>query len=199
MKNKPKLIGITGGIGSGKSLVCKVFSTLGIPIYYADDRAKYLMAFNEDLQGEIKKAFGEKSYLAPHKINRDFLAAEVFNNSEKLKKLNSLVHPAVGKDFQTWTNMYKENPYVIKEAALLFESGSYISLDKIITVFASETTRIKRVQKRDSFRSEDEIKSIIAKQFPEKERQKLADFVIDNDGGQLILPQLLKIHQQLKG
>lgn len=157
------------------------------------------MAFNEDLQGEIKKAFGEKSYLAPHKINRDYLAAEVFNNSEKLKKLNSLVHPAVGKDFQTWTNMHKESPYVIKEAALLFESGSYKSLDKIITVFASETTRIKRVQKRDSFRSEDEIKSIIAKQFPEKERQKLADFVIDNDGGQLIFPQLLKIHQQLKG
>ncbi|MBX2842837.1 MAG: dephospho-CoA kinase [Flammeovirgaceae bacterium] len=199
MKNKTQLIGITGGIGSGKSLVCKVFSTLGTPIYYADERAKYLMAYNDDLKKKIIYAFGEKSYLTPHKINRDYLAAAVFNNSEKLTQLNSLVHPAVGNDFQNWVNAHQYSPYILKEAALLFETGSYKSLDKIITVFASEDTRIQRVRKRDSFRSKEEIESIIAKQFPEKERQMLADFVIDNDGEKLILPQLLKIHNHLIG
>ncbi|MDW7695335.1 dephospho-CoA kinase [Flammeovirgaceae bacterium SG7u.111] len=197
--SKPKLIGITGGIGSGKSLVCKVFSTLGIPVYYADDRAKWLMHHDPVLKKGLIEAFGEESYDANGMLNRTYLASVVFSNEEKLKTMNGLVHPRVAADFKNWAKENKDKPYLLKEAALLFESGSYKSLDEVITVYASEEERIKRVLKRDTHRTENDIKAIIKKQFTEEQRQELASFVIDNSGEKMLIPQVLEVDGRLNG
>lgn len=188
-------IGITGGIGSGKSTVCKVFSSLGIPIYEADSRAKWLMTNDEILKNKIKDAFGKESYFENGDLNRNFLAQQVFNQGDKVKILNSLVHPQVGIDYLNWIEKNSKSPYVLNEAALMFESGSYQRLDKVITVFAPDTIRLERVSNRDPHRSREEIKGIMQKQIPEEEKIKRADYVIYNDGKQLIIPQVLKLHQ----
>jgi dephospho-CoA kinase len=192
---KPLEIGITGGIGSGKSTVSHIFSVLGIPIYDADSRAKYLMAHQESLKNAILQAFGEEAYSEKGELNRSFLAAQVFNDSEKVKLINSLVHPEVAKDYLHWLSEQK-SPYVVREAALMIESGAYKLLDKLITVFAPEALRIKRIQARDPQRSQAEIKAIISKQIPEEEKLKLADFVIYNDEEHPLIPQVLALHQQ---
>lgn len=189
----PLQIGITGGIGSGKSTVSHIFSILGIPIYDADSRAKYLMAHNKDLKQAIQKAFGEEAYLKNGELNRSFLAAQVFSDSEKVKIINGLVHPEVAKDYLQWLSEQK-SPYVLREAALMIESGSHKLLDKLIAVFAPENLRIERVKKRDPQRSEAEIKAIIAKQLPEEEKLKLADFIIYNDEQHPLIPQVLALH-----
>lgn len=190
-----KIVGITGGIGSGKSTVCRIFETLGIPIYRADDRAKYLMQNDADLVQKIKTTFGEEAYINGQ-LNRPFLAKTIFSDSNKTAKINALVHPVVGNDFNHWQRE-QQAPYVLKEAALMIESGSYKQLDFLINVFASIETRIQRVQKRDPQRSLEEIHGIIDKQVSEEQRTALSDFRIDNDGSSLIIPQVLAIHQQL--
>ncbi len=192
---KPLEVGITGGIGSGKSTVSHIFSVLGIPIYDADSRAKYLMAHQESLKNAIRQAFGEEAYSENGELNRSFLAAQVFNDSEKVKLINSLVHPEVAKDYLHWLAQQK-SPYVVREAALMIESGAYKLLDKLITVFAPEALRIKRIQARDPQRSQAEIKAIISKQIPEEEKLKLADFVIYNDEEHPLIPQVLALHHQ---
>ncbi|MBS4073389.1 MAG: dephospho-CoA kinase [Algoriphagus sp.] len=195
-KPKPFLVGVTGGIGSGKSTVCQVFSILGIPIYSADDRAKWLMANDPNLKKEISSQFGEKSFLEDGSLNRAFLAEEVFSDPEKVKKINALVHPAVGEDFKKWTKE-QSAPYLIKEAALLFESGSYKELDYIINVSSPLKIRVARVLLRDPHRSEDQVNHIIDQQMPDEQKNELADYVIKNNDSKLILPQVLEIHQKL--
>jgi dephospho-CoA kinase len=190
-------VGITGGIGSGKTTVCKVFETLGIPIYYADDRAKFLMNTDEFLVTEITKLFGEQAYLSKGELNRPHLASIAFSNKKVLQKLNGLVHPVVHQDSEKWFSQQRNVPYVLKEAALHFETGGYKMLDKMITVFAPKEMRIERVMKRDN-RTVEEVEARINNQMPDSEKVKLADFVIYNDGSQSLIQQVYRIHKVLK-
>ena len=191
-------IGITGGIGSGKTTACRIFETLGIPIYYADDRAKILMVENEDLIKSIKNVFGEASYLSDGSLNRKHIADIAFHNPLMLNELNALVHPAIWLDGEKWHNAQKQVPYTLKEAALLFESGGNVLLDKIITVVARVETRIERVLLRGGGAlTRSDVEARIAKQLPDEEKIKQSDFVIWNDGTQALIPQVLAIHQLL--
>ncbi len=194
--DRPLLIGLTGGIGSGKSLIAKIFSCLGTPVYDADSRAKKLMNSDSILIDAIKKEFGNSAYQNSGVLNRDFMAAMVFNDEKKLNKLNSLVHPRVKEDNEQWIRENSEKKYLVKEAALLFESGSYKSLDKVIVASAPENVRIERVLQRDPHRSRSELIKIIANQMSEAEKLKRADYVIMNDESQLVIPQVLKLHER---
>jgi len=196
---KPLQVGITGGIGSGKSLVCKIFQTLGAPVYDADSHAKILMTTDGILVDQIKKEFGSLSYDERGGLNRKHLSQTVFSDETKLSKLNSLVHPRVASDYDRWLTNHTNNAYVIKEAALLFESGSSILLDKIIVVTAPEKMRVKRVLKRDPQRTEQDVIKIIRSQMSEEEKLKKADVVIQNNETELIIPQVLKLHDQWVG
>jgi dephospho-CoA kinase len=189
-------IGITGGIGSGKSLVCRIFQALEIPVYDADGRARALMTDDEILVSEIKEEFGDTAYNPDGSINRKHISEKAFGNTEKLKKLDALVHPRVASDYSRWANE-QSAPYVIKEAALLFEAGSYKTLDKIIVVSAPDDLRIKRVTRRDPHRSEQMIRDIIRNQMPDSEKISRADFLVVNDESQLVIPQVIAIHQRL--
>ncbi|ELR70695.1 Dephospho-CoA kinase [Fulvivirga imtechensis AK7] len=193
--NTPLKVGVTGGIGSGKSLVCKIFSILSVPVYKADARAKWLTNNDPVIKERIVEKFGKEAYNF-HGLDRDYIANIVFNDPEKLKILNSIVHPEVGKDYDRWVYDHNSAPYLINEAALMFESGSYKKLDSVINVSAPESLRIQRVLKRDPFRSEKEVKAIIAKQLPESERQERADYNIFNDEKQMLIPQVLGMHQK---
>lgn len=191
-------IGITGGIGSGKSTVCRLFEELGIPVYNADERAKYLMQHEHYLIDEIKKNFGEEVY-ENGQLNRALLASKVFHDKEKVNLLNSLVHPAVFRDSERWVEEQQtaHPPYAIKEAALLIEAGSYKYLDKLIVVTAPLAVRLQRVCERDQV-SVEEVQARMKNQLPEEEKIKLADFVIVNDKGREDLRiQVQKIHEQL--
>jgi dephospho-CoA kinase len=161
---KPLLLGVTGGIGSGKSLVCRIFQVLGTPVYNSDLRAKQLMVEDEALIGQIKAAFGEQSY-SKGNLNRQYLAEKVFSDSEKLELLNSLVHPAVGRDFRIWVDRNASQSYLLKEAALIFETGSNKLLDQTILVSAPQQLRIARVLCRDSQRTEEQVRAIISNQW----------------------------------
>ncbi|UII22391.1 dephospho-CoA kinase [Fulvivirga ligni] len=194
MSNLPLQVGVTGGIGSGKSMVCEVFASIGAPTYDADKRGKWLTDNHAEIVEEVSSLFGEDAY-KNGQLDRPFIAKIVFNAPEKLQQLNQIIHPRVKDDYLEWVS-YQDYPYVIKEAAIMFESGSNKSLDKVITVYAAEDIRIKRVQQRDPFRSVNEIKTIIKKQLPEEERQALSDYVIVNDDSELLLPQVLKLHYQ---
>jgi dephospho-CoA kinase len=191
-------VGVTGGIGSGKSIVCKIFGILGIPVYNADSSAKRLMVEHQGLRQQIITSFGEQSYTDSGTLNRSYLADRVFNNQEELDKLNKLVHPEVGQDYRQWANAHEHsNPYIIKEAALLIESGSYMELDYIITVSAPESLRISRVIDRDPYRDRPQVESIIAKQLPEEELIAKSHSVLYNDGKQSLIQQILDLHQKL--
>jgi dephospho-CoA kinase len=193
----PLQIGITGGIGSGKTLVSKIFACLGIPVYDADSHAKELMTTDGILVSQIKKEFGDLSYLSDGTLNRKYLSEVVFNKQEKLDVLNKLVHPRVGENYTQWVKSHNNKVYVLKEAALLFETGSYQALDKIIVVHAPEEVRIKRVMHRDG-RAEQQVREIIRKQMSEEEKLKRADFIIYNDESSLIIPQVLALHNRLQ-
>ena len=192
----PLQIGITGGIGSGKTLICKIFHSLGIPIYDADSRAKILMTTDGILVEQIKKEFGMLSYNEDGSLNRKYLGQVAFDQKLKLEKLNQLVHPRVAKDYEEWVSTHQHFPYVIKEAALLFESGSYKGLDKIVVVSASEQIRMKRVLQRDTHRTKKDVENIFGNQLPENEKLKRADFVIINDETRLVIPQVLELHER---
>ncbi len=191
-------VGITGGIGSGKTTVCQIFERLGVPIYYADQRAKELMEDDKQLVADIRREFGDEVYDAEGRLQRKRLAEIVFNNEELLVKLNSLVHPAVFKDNQSWNEVLarKGYPYTLKEAALLVETGSYLTLDKLIVVSAPEEDRIKRVMERDQATREQVLARIKA-QMPEEQKVKYADYIIYNDTIMELVPQVTKIHLDL--
>ena len=190
-------IGITGGIGSGKTTVCKIFSALGIPIYYADDRAKSLMVNDSKLKNALIKTFGAETYLPSGLINRKHLAGIVFNDQLALDKLNAIVHPAVKQDGIAWAKNHSEFPYTLREAALIYESGIDKTLDYIIVVTAPESLRIQRVIQRDDV-EEAAVRARIDKQWPEAEKVKRADFIIHNDGKQSLVKQVLEIHKKIK-
>ncbi|WP_026462351.1 dephospho-CoA kinase [Adhaeribacter aquaticus] len=190
-------VGITGGIGSGKSIVCRVFALLGIPVYDSDFRAKWVMQHDPVLRENLIQTFGEKVYDTAGLLNRSYLAAVVFNEPEKLRLLNSLVHPRVREDFLNWSANQTQAPYILKEAALMYESNAHKQVQKIITVSAPLNMRIERVQQRDTHRQQTDIEAIIAKQLPEEERLQRADFVLYNDGQQLVIPQVVAIHKKL--
>jgi dephospho-CoA kinase len=187
-------VGITGNIGSGKTTVSKIFELLGIPVFYADEEAKKVMINDSILVSEIKSVFGEQSYLEDGGLNRKYLASIVFNNNDELNKLNGLVHPAVFRAFDVWEKDHPKAPYVIKEAAILFESGSHEFCDKTIMVHAPLETRIERVVKRDGL-SASEVQRRDLKQFSEEKKSSLADYIIKNDGTELVIPQVLKLHE----
>ncbi|MFA6247427.1 MAG: dephospho-CoA kinase [Mucilaginibacter sp.] len=187
-------VGITGNIGSGKTTVCKIFEVLGIPVFYADDAAKDVMVTDTELIAGIKQAFGNEAYFDDDTLNRKHIAGIVFNDKEQLAKLNSLVHPAVFRAFDQWVLHQKKAPYVLKEAAILFESGSYKKCDRTIMVTAPLGIRIKRVTTRDGITA-DEVKSRNDRQFSEEKKLALADDVIINDDTQLVIPQVLKLHE----
>lgn len=184
-------VGLTGGIGSGKTTVCRVFELLGIPVYYADDRAKWLMNHDDQLIASIRETFGEESY-RDGRLTRAYLAERVFNDEAQLAKLNALVHPAVLQDFDNWVKQ-QDAPYVIKEAALIFEAASDKHLDKVIVVTSPEEVRIQRIIQRDAV-TRAAVLSRMKNQLPETEKVKRADFVIDNGGEVLVIPQVLKLH-----
>lgn len=189
-------IGITGGMGAGKSTVCRVFSQIGVSIYDADYRAKWLMNEDKDLKQSIKDSFGWDSYTRNEDLNRDYLAKVVFNNEKKLKVLNSIVHPAVMKDYELWSKEHQNEPYSLKEAALLFESNSYKNLHKIIVINSPIETRIERVIKRDHVKREDVLKRI-ENQSTDRQRMKRADWIIYNDGKNSIIEQVMRIHEEI--
>jgi dephospho-CoA kinase len=192
----PLQVGITGGIGSGKSLVSRIFMCLGAPVYDADTRAKMLMSTDAELAGSIKKEFGPLSYRPDGTLDRIYLGKVTFGKSDRLEKLNNLVHPRVADDYQQWLKGHSEFPYVLREAALLYEAGSFKSIDKMIVVSAPENLKIKRVLARDKQRSRDEVKKIMSSQWPDEEKLKRADFIIYNDNQHLVIPQVLMLHNQ---
>ncbi len=190
-------IGLTGGIGAGKSVVAKVFKVLQVPVFDADLVAKQLVNESDSLKSSIKKEFGEEAYTPEGRLNRDYIATTVFNDPQRLKNLNSIIHPEVRNSFEDWCSKKRDHAYVINEAALLFESGSYKSLDATILVTASEQLRVKRVLKRDPFRSKEEVFNIINRQMSEEEKISLANYRIINDDNALIMPQILDIHKKI--
>jgi dephospho-CoA kinase len=186
-------IGLTGGIGSGKSTVARIFKVLGVPVYNADDEAKRLMIEDANLHDHIISAFGPESY-TDGVLNRKYLSAQVFNNREKLNQLNSLVHPATLRDAAEWMKKQK-TPYVIKEAALIFESGSQKMLDYVIGVKAPLALRIERTMKRDNVTLH-EVNARIDLQMDEEEKLHLCDYLIVNDEKQMLIPQVLALHEK---
>ncbi|MFN8265330.1 MAG: dephospho-CoA kinase [Chitinophagaceae bacterium] len=187
-------IGLTGGIGSGKSMVAHVFELLGIPVYSADAAAKKLMNEDEQLKQQLIHYFGTGTY-SNGLLNRQYLASIVFTNKEKLELLNSIVHPVTIADAERWFQSQKA-PYALKEAALLFESGAAEGLDAVIGVTAPETLQIKRVMDRDGVTAA-EVKKRMNNQVEETIKIRLCDYVITNNDQQLILPQILQLHEQL--
>ena len=180
-------IGITGGIGVGKTTVCRIFETLNIPVYYSDDRAKRLMTGNKKVKSAIKELFGDKAYYRNGRLNRKYISGRAFQDKTLLDALNQIVHPAVFEDATKWFQSQKA-PYVLQEAALLVESGRYKMFDKLIVVSAPEQVKIDRVMRRDR-KTKKEIEMIIAKQMPDRAKIKKADFVIINDGQTSLIPQ----------
>lgn len=197
MTTKPFVLAITGGIGAGKSTVCEIFAVLGFKIYSADDRAKWLMSYRHELVASIKNQFGEECYTVDGALDRRYLAERVFNNKVELQKLNALVHPAVKDDFDAWVISQAGQKIIIKEVALLFEGKGETSVDGSLLISASEAVRIERVLSRDPQRTESEVKAIMEKQMPESKKRQLADWIIDNDGKSLVIPQVLEIRDEI--
>ncbi len=194
-----KKVGITGGIGSGKTTICQIFESLDIPIYYADIQAKKIMSSHASVKQQIKAVLGDESYHANGKLNRKFIASKIFSDKSLLLAINQIVHPAVQTDADRWTQQIRADlnpPYIIREAALLVENGSYKSLDVIIVVTCPENIRIKRVMKRDRL-SNEEVTKKIKSQMAESEKVKVADYVIVNDGIKPIIPQVWEIHKKI--
>ena len=190
-----KVVGITGGIGAGKSVVSQVFRILGIPVYDADTRAKWLMNEHPEIISSVISLFGTESY-QEGRLDRAHIGKIAFHDQSLLDQLNKIVHPAVAQDFQKWYR-HKTTTYVLKEAALLVENNSYKALDHLIVVSAPEAIRKERVLKRDPHRNPDDVKAILSRQLPEAQKLEVADHVIVNDETQLVIPQVLQVHQSL--
>jgi dephospho-CoA kinase len=187
-------IGITGGIGSGKTTVCHIFELLGVPVFYADAAAKEVMHTDEELINGIIGAFGVQAFSDEGLLNRKYIADLVFNDKKALEMLNALVHPAVFRAFDNWLLKYQDKPYILKEAALLFESGSYKMCTHSILVKAPEKLKVRRVMVRDAI-SDAEVRLRMARQYSDGEKEKLADYMVLNDEKLLLIPQVLKLHE----
>jgi dephospho-CoA kinase len=189
-------VGVTGGIGSGKSTVSRFFSALGVPVYDSDQRAKSLMQHNDSIKSKIKIEFGDNAY-HKNELNRSYLAEIVFKNESKLKQLNAIVHPVVKTDFINWLGQNSNAKFIIKEAAIMIESGAYKDLDKLIVVNANRNQKIKWIKQRDQLSLED-IENRIQNQLSDEIRNQYADFIIENNSGKMELKQqVLSIYNKL--
>jgi len=189
-------VGITGGIGSGKSTVCKVFELLNVPVYYSDLEAKLILETDPGVLQALNKTFGPAVLDAKKKPDRKKIAAVVFSDKKKLEELNAIIHPAVGKHFEEWCKKNADAPFILKEAAILFESGAYRQVDKVIMVTAPLELKIARIMKRDRL-SKEEIEKRINSQLSDEEKAERSDFVIRNDETVLLTPQILEVHRKL--
>ena len=188
-------IGITGNIGSGKTTISKIFEVLGVPVFYADESAKSVMITDMALIEGIKSAFGTNAYLNDGSLNRKYIADIVFKDEAKLNKLNSLVHPATFRAFDAWLSIQKNKaPYILKEAALLYETDAYKGCDETIMVKAPLDLRVKRVMHRSGL-TRQEVQNRDSKQFTEDRKAALANHIIINDDSQLVIPQVLELHR----
>ena len=188
------IVGLTGGIGSGKTTVANFFKKLGVPVYIADVEAKKLMNKSKVLQRKIKRLFGDEAY-DDGKLNRPFVASKIFNNEALLQQMNAIVHPKVGKHFKKWAEK-QNSPYVIKEAAILFENNSYIHCDFIITVIVDKKIRMQRILERDNT-TKAKVKAIMDNQWKDEEKVKLSNFVITNNKLKDTENQVLEVHNEL--
>lgn len=190
------VVGITGGIGSGKTTACKIFEELGVPVYYADTRAKELMNHNTILREKIITQFGAQAF-QNGMLNRAYLAQQVFTDKAKLSILNGMVHPVVAEDFERWLDEQHAAKYVLKEAAILFESGAHQDVDITVLVIAPEKLRISRVTERDGVSPADVLKRM-KNQWTQERKVKLADHILNNDGLHLLVPQVLELHKKIE-
>lgn len=193
--NKPLLVGLTGGIGSGKTTIAKVFTVMGIPVFNSDNVAKDIINSNDEVIAAIKRQFG--SVYTNNILDAKKMADIVFNDQSALQQLNNIVHPKVAEYFNNWVKENSAESILIKEAAILIESGAYQQMDKIILVTAPEKIRIDRVMERDEV-GEAKVKERMSKQLSDTEKASYADYIIDNSDTQLVIPQVLKIKEQLK-
>ena len=193
-------IGITGGIGAGKSTVSRVFQALGVPVYDSDTRARWVMEHDALLRAQVQEAFGNETYDGSGHLNRPLLAQLVFGSPDRLAQLNGLVHPRVGLDFSQWADAQAQagHAYVLKEAALLFESGAYQQLDQVMVVVAPLAARLTRLLRRDPHRTSAEAQAIIGKQLSDEAKISRAHHVLHNDDQHPVLPQVLALHQLFK-
>lgn len=189
-------IGLTGGIGSGKTYVASIFMQLGVLVYDSDKATKDLYLTNQELKGELISNFGEETYFSNGQLNKKYLGNIVFGDKKKLELINRIVHPYVRMDFENWVKKSDEQKYVVKEAAILIESGAYKQLDKIIVVSAPIDVRINRVRKRDNVSAE-EVRKRMNKQLQPEKLLEFADFIIENDGKRPLQEQVESIHFQL--
>ncbi|MFD2570904.1 dephospho-CoA kinase [Spirosoma soli] len=192
---RPFQVGVTGGIGSGKSIVCRIFQAFGIPVYVADERAKWLTEHDPILKADIIRVLGPQAYDAAGHYNRGWVASQVFTDPALLSQLNGVIHPRVMADTAAWVNENANQPYLIKEAAIMKAAGDSNSLNWVITVQAPIDLRIRRIRQRDPHRSEAEIKNIIERQVSDADRVAIADFVVENNESQLLLPQVVALHE----
>lgn len=192
-------IGLTGGIGSGKTTACRIFSALDIPVYNSDDRAKHIMAHDESVVREIKSFMGEEAY-SEGRLDRRYIASRVFTDKTLLKQLNAAVHPTVIRDFNKWAERFGAGdiPYIIQENAILFEGGFDKGMDYTITISAPEEERIARASERDGSNPE-QIRARINNQMTDQAREQLADFILMNGEHDLLVPQVLTLHHKLSG
>ena len=193
---KPKLIGITGGIGAGKSTVSTICKHLGFKVYNSDQRAKEIVSEDPIIKKKLISFFGNNVY-KNGVLDRKFLSDKIFNDKSSLQQINSIIHPAVKKDFNCWVTNNSNEKILFKESALLLESGAYKELDKIILIVSDKNLRVSRVLNRDQKRSKKEIESIIDKQINEAEAIKYADIVIDNNHKKMLLPSVIKEIEKL--
>lgn len=193
---KPKLIGITGGIGAGKSTVSTICKHLGFKVYNSDQRAKEIVSEDSIIKKKLISFFGNNIY-KNGVLDRKFLSDKIFNDKSSLQQINSIIHPAVKKDFNSWVINNSNEKILFKESALLFESGAYKELDKIILIVSDKNLRVSRVLNRDQKRSKKEIESIIDKQIDEVDAIKYADIVIDNNHKKMLLPSVIKEIEKL--
>ncbi len=192
----PLQIGVTGGIGSGKSVVCRMFAALGAPVYEADARAKWLTEHDPALKTDIVRVLGSMAYDSAGRYDRTWVASQVFTNPALLAQLNAVIHPRVLTDTLDWISQHADAQYVVKEAALMRAAGDGNTLDKVIVVHAPVALRITRIRQRDPHRSEADIQAIIDRQISDNDRLQLADYVLANDESELLLPQILALHTQ---
>ncbi|MFN8257313.1 MAG: dephospho-CoA kinase [Bacteroidales bacterium] len=189
-------VGLTGGIGCGKSTVGKIFIALGVPLYDSDYEAKQLYVKDLQLKTDLISIFGKEVYLSNGNINKEYLSKIVFTDKNRLDELNKLVHPLVKRNFEAWQNSHFNEKYIIKEAAILFESGAYKQVDKIVLVVSPEELRIKRIIERDKL-SVEQVKQKMNQQMIQDELVKRSDYIIVNDENKALLPQVLNIHNIL--
>jgi dephospho-CoA kinase len=189
-------VGITGGIGSGKSTVCQFFRTIGIPVFEADSEAKKLINNSDSIRSQLKALFGKDIYLPDQTIDRKKLAAFIFNSPPLLQKVNTIVHPEVRNYFFKWCEQ-QHTPYIVHEAAILFESGFYAMMDYTILITAPEAIRIQRVIARENTDAES-VRARMEKQWKDEQKAELANAVIRNDGTELVVPQLVKLDKQFR-